>query len=532
MKRIAYIFFLNFCLFGQSYLTVPNNVFRISSHQSKMKYDLDRGEREFSLGGIGKMYFDPFTHNDSVRHSSNYDLYHVGSLHIDSIFARSDPIEGVDIFYQTNSTVENWMKQFNANYNYSLPVFGPQNIDTNLFLPPSGSFFENNKKNIVKQILKIDYGLSNEITFSALIPLIESHDFKQSIFDVSVGYIEGAQVLVDYHQNTKTIVKNFIDSNAYDNLPDSVAKTLKHIYDMFYKNSGDYSLNWVFHSQNDPINNLLVDERFIPPDMIDSSSVSLDELASYYYPLNKSGTGYDSNRQIGDIDIGVNVLLKGQPTWSSNEPNEAIYGQIFVSIPFGKTLSSFINSRANQFKEVAYGKGAYRWTLGVHGARLVKGKRITRVYFQGQFRFSMIGTLNTPIQIFSGGHTHPDSILQYVGNTYKYDMGNGLSVLAGGEVELVKNRFKILGEFSSNYKGMDNYISQSPSWDKWMEDYNGTMSNLDIKLEINVINSNSKNRIGPFSFDIYLGYKERLIANNTFQGWSSYVGITTFYQGW
>ena len=79
---------------------------------------------------------------------------------------------------------------------------------------------------------------------------------------------------------------------------------------------------------------------------------------------------------------------------------------------------------------------------------------------------------------------------------------------------------------------MDNYISQSPSWDKWMENYNGTMSNLDIKLELNVINSNSKNRIGPFSFDIYLGYKERLVANNTFQGWISYIGITTFYQGW
>ena len=265
--------------------------------------------------------------------------------------------------------------------------------------------------------------------------------------------------------------------------------------------------------------------------MIDSSSVSLDELASYYYPLNKSGTGYN-NREIGDIDIGVNVLLKGQPTWSSDQPTEAIYGQIFVSIPFGRTLSSFINSRSNQFKEVAFGKGAYRWTLGVHGARLVKGKRMTRVYYQGQFKFSLIGTLNTPIQIFSGGHTHPDSIVQSVGNTYKYDMGNGLSILAGGEIEVLKNRLKLLGEFSSKYKGMDNYISQSPAWDTWMENYNGTMSNLDIKLEANIINSNSKNRIGPFSFDLYLGYIERIVANNTFQGWNSYIGIRTFYQGW
>ena len=80
--------------------------------------------------------------------------------------------------------------------------------------------------------------------------------------------------------------------------------------------------------------------------------------------------------------------------------------------------------------------------------------------------------------------------------------------------------------------GLDNYISTSPLWDHWMESYNGTRSTLDIKFEINIINSNSNNRLGPFSFDVFLGYKERLVANNTYKGWNSYIGITTFYQGW
>ncbi len=526
MRKIIFNFIFYQCVFGQGYLTVPNNVFRISTSQNSLKYQWNKGEQQFALNGIGKMYFDRFTHNDSVRFSSNYDLYHVGTSYIDSVYERYDALEQIDLYYNINTTVENWIKQFNTDYNYNLPVFGPQNIDTTLSMSPEGYFFEKNTKEILNQIIKIDYGFSNEVTFTTVIPLIESYDVKQSIFDVSIGNIFGAQVLVDYHQNTKTTVKNFIDSNAYDNLPDSVAKTLQHIYDMFYKNNGKYSVNWVFHSQNDPLNNLLVDQRFIPTEMIDSSSVSLNGLTSYYYPLNKSGKG------IGDIDIGVSILLKGEPTWSSEQQTEAMYGQIFVSIPFGRTLSSFINSGSDQFNEAIYGKGAYRWMLSLYGTQLIKGKRMARVYYQGQISFSMVGTLNTPVKIFSGGHTHPDSISQLIGTTYKYDMGNELSILAGGEVEVIKNRLRVLGQFSSQYKGMDNYISNDPQWDKWMENYTGSMSNLDYKFELNFINSNSSNRIGPFSFDINLGYKERLIANNTFEGWTSYIGITTFYQGW
>ena len=46
------------------------------------------------------------------------------------------------------------------------------------------------------------------------------------------------------------------------------------------------------------------------------------------------------------------------------------------------------------------------------------------------------------------------------------------------------------------------------------------------------MNSVSVNRIGPLSFDAYLGYKERLVANNTYGGKNFYFGFSTFYQGW
>ena len=79
---------------------------------------------------------------------------------------------------------------------------------------------------------------------------------------------------------------------------------------------------------------------------------------------------------------------------------------------------------------------------------------------------------------------------------------------------------------------MDNYLSKSTQWDNWMKAQSGASSLLDFKIELWLINSISSNRIGPFSFNAYFGYKERLISNNTFEAKNLYFGFSTFYQGW
>ena len=79
---------------------------------------------------------------------------------------------------------------------------------------------------------------------------------------------------------------------------------------------------------------------------------------------------------------------------------------------------------------------------------------------------------------------------------------------------------------------MDNYLSKSNQWDNWMKAQAGVFSLLDFKIELWFVNSISSNRIGPFSFDAYLGYKERLISNNTYKAKNLYFGFSTFYQGW
>ena len=73
------------------------------------------------------------THNDSIRFSSNFDLYHTGTVYIDSI-----------------NTVEDWMTNFNTMYGFSLPTLGSQNIDTTKKYFPEGIFSERRKKKVTK----------------------------------------------------------------------------------------------------------------------------------------------------------------------------------------------------------------------------------------------------------------------------------------------------------------------------------------------------------------------------------------------
>ena len=42
---------------------------------------------------------------------------------------------------------------------------------------------------------------------------------------------------------------------------------------------------------------------------------------------------------------------------------------------------------------------------------MIDSKDLRRIYFQAQLDFSNTTTLNTPIELFSGGHSHPDSVL-------------------------------------------------------------------------------------------------------------------------
>ncbi|MDA8753128.1 hypothetical protein N9N24_01350 [Candidatus Marinimicrobia bacterium] len=92
-------------------------------------------------------------------------------------------------------------------------------------------------------------------------------------------------------------------------------------------------------------------------------------------------------------------------------------------------------------------------------------------------------------------------------------------------------------KYNLNYtaKSKDRYLSKSNDWDNWMESHKSYTSALEfseVGSEFWILNSVSNNRIGPISFDIYIGFNKSLISNNTYEYLNLFSGITTYFQGW
>ena len=184
--------------------------------------------------------------------------------------------------------------------------------------------------------------MSNEVTLKVNIPIVKEYIISNSIDSAVVGRIENIGNLIGYHINSKNELDEFLNSNEFSNLSRKKRDSLTTIYDLFYSDDGEYSVTWVFHSQDDPVNNKLIDQRFFPITE-NKDSLNLDSLIAYFYPDKKYGTSKDRTI-IDDIIIGATILLKGKPNWHQNKTENALYGKFFVSIPFGPTLSSFKNN--------------------------------------------------------------------------------------------------------------------------------------------------------------------------------------------
>ena len=81
----------------------------------------------------------------------------------------------------------------------------------------------------------------------------------------------------------------------------------------------------------------------------------------------------------------------------------------------------------------------------------------------------------------------------------------------------------------------DGYLSNDKNWDRWMqshEGYDSKFSARSIFLEGFVLNSISKNRVGPFSFNMYTGLKKSIFSRNTFDSWKFYWGVNFYLQSW
>jgi hypothetical protein len=509
LKKIVLIFFIAGC-FGQILPTVPANIFRLTLYDYSMNGEYELKDQGFNMRGIGRAYFDDATKNDLGFFSGAHDLYHMGDLPINDLI-----------------TVESYLKNINTSYGTSLPLFDAGYYDTTRVAIPVGTLTELKKRKEKGRKYRIDYGISNEMMLSIIVPNVFSlkEEYKAS---ATIDHMYGVDNLIDYHTISMAKIDSFFQTTTFLMLPVGKKDTLKMIYDDIYSANGDHSVLWALHAKNKPFSRGFIDPRFMSPNFSSGDTVTFDSLQSYYVPPVRSGSGVD------DVSMGITVLLKGEPSWS-NKRGGVLFGRVFLSIPFGFTIQSFKEVGLKQLSQLNIGSGVSRLTLGLFGGYHWKNKARSRVYGGIDIISSSPELLYTPINLFSGAHTNPDSIISKVGETYKLKEGNWLRSLLGYEFEVSKDRLLLKFESRTISKSSDDYISLDSGWDKWMEKHKGydsASSSWDICTEAWILNSKSKKRIGPISFDIVLGFRTTINAKHTFSEYKLYSGITTYLQSW
>ena len=511
MIRISILFFILYRHTDCQILpTIPQNVFRLTYGNLRGESSRDIGKQPFNLTDIGRMYFDHKTINDSGRFSSSNDLYHMGDIAIDSIH-----------------TVESWLSWFNVYQGTNLPILEAGYIDTTQSVMVGGQFSDSRKRSINGRKLTIEYGMSDQITLSVTIPFIDSYEVTQSVTGKG-NAIQGIDNLVNFHRNTKSELESFIASDTYFFMRSGLRDTVQMIYDLYYTENGDYSVLWALSSNSDPFNQGFTDLRFFPSE-IGKDTVGLADLVSYFYPRVKKGSGID------DITLGFTILLLGSPNWANTKRSGALYGQFKIQSPYGYTIRSYLSDGVKQFSQANVGSGLTRWSIGILGEYQFRGEMRPRFYASADYTASTPDFLNTPVTLFTANHTHPDSIINRLGETYKYSEGNWVNQTLGFDFEPKPDRMKV--RVGTNYasKGQDKFYSNYREWNEWMRSHQGYDSSFQTRriiLESWLINSISRNKIGPFSFDLYAGYQRTLSSENTYEGWAIYWGSTFYLQGW
>ena len=368
-------------------------MFRITLDNYSMTGELNLKGQEFNMRGVGRSYFDDITRNDSGFYIGAYDLYHVG-----------------DLFINEFVTIESYMKNFNTTYNTNLPVFGAGYYDTTRIAIPTGTLTEKRERKQRGRNYRIDYGISNEFMLSVVVPNFYSikEEYEAA---ATIDRIYGVDDLIDYHGNAMAQIDSFFQTISFITLPSGTRDTLQMIYEDFYSTSGSHSVLWALHAKDNPFTRGFIDKRFMPPNFSNGDTVTFDSLQSYYISPKKSGSG------IGDISLGVTTLLTGEPSWLGKKAG-VLYARIFLSIPFGYTIEPFKTVGFKQLSQLDVGSGVSRLSLGIFGGYSWNNKSRSRLYSSFDIISSSPELLYTPVNLFAGTHTNPDSIISRVGETY------------------------------------------------------------------------------------------------------------------
>ncbi|MBC8323194.1 MAG: hypothetical protein H8E70_06470 [Candidatus Marinimicrobia bacterium] len=508
----SFLILLTSYLFSQTHFTVPENVWRIS-----VKPSVTRGSyigpggvkgiqnMSFNLANYGKRYFDHGYVVDGYYASEN-DLHNLDTLGLNS-----------------NYTVGEYIRYYNAIYNDSIP-----DLSTDFFgndsITVGGSLDQEISKTSWGMDFKIEYGLSNRLTFEMNIPYF-SYVSQNRTSKWTSNEIEGLDSFGEYHQGAMAAMDSALVSN-YD-------INLQLIRNRFYDWEGSNSLRWAMGG--DPFVNGIYGSEFNPFTTNDTTSVTMDDLLDYYYPSNRTASG------LGDVELGLKILLLGNPAWSESG-NFSLYTGLSVLLGSADRLHTYSYSSGipvvqSHFKTLPLGDGVSRYNISLFGElfktilrRQVNINWLVRSGFYSQTR------VNSPISFVNFNTFNPDSIAVSIGVKHTIKKGNEVFAMAQGKLELIPDWVSVSGGASMYVKGRDTFYSNDPVWDKWMsyreDNYDTKKTVVRQFAEVAFHNVNPLKRIGPIPFELRGGVSIPIVTRNSYSNFSAWIQLVVYAQAW
>ena len=270
----------------------------------------------------------------------------------------------------------------------------------------------------------------------------------------------------------------------------------------------------------------------------DSLIVPMDQLLSHYYPKSKTNSG------LGNVSLGMNLLLLGNPAWRGGKNKYSLYGGIDITFPFGERLKKYhakdVDSEGipNQYKQLPIGNGLTRWRIKAFGElyRKLWGRLINVNWLVNLSSFNR-DIINPPISFLWIQETSADSISRAIGDAVLYEQGKQIYGSIQGQMEIWPQRMFFSVGMDWMFTGRDQYFSSSDTWDKWMVSRKNFDSRKNVAtqfLKFNFLNVDSFKQFGPIPFELEVGVRwfVPFLTYQTFGYTSSWIRISSYFQAW
>jgi len=518
MKKIKFLFqfyllFLPLYLFSQTHFTVPANVWRVSVKPivKTGSYIGPGGVKgvpnmPFSLSNYGTRFFD---HTNIVNgfYASETDAHNLDTL-----------------TYNSTYTIGQYIQYYNALYGDSIP-----NMSADFFGNDSISINGDVDINDIKRTswgmnFSIEYGISDKVTFHLKIPYY-TYVSRTRSHSWNVNEIEGLESFIAYHENTRSLMDSALVNN-FDS-------DLQNIRDRFYSWGGANSLLWAMEGQPGVAG--FYGAEFNPFTQNDSISITMKQLMDYYYPSSQTASG------LGDVELGLNVLLFGDPAWSE-KGNASLYlgiSALFASASRINTyrFSSGIDYNQSHFTSLPLGDGVSKYSISVFGElyRNILNRNIN-ITWKVKAGINYASRLNTPISFVDQNTFDPDTIASAIGTKYNIEKGNDIFAMAQGKMELIPDWISVSGGVSFYLKGRDTFYSNDLKWNDWMQyredNYDTRVTAIRQFAEVALHNIHPLKRIGPIPFEVRGGYSIPVFTRNTFSDISAWIQLVVYAQAW